>query len=110
MKKNIFSIGVFLTLIGFITFGFINNRYVIVNHSNQMSCQPTAIHQLTTMYPLYPLESFHLLYEVESRFIATITKEDLNNAKSIIDIIPKEGSHGLTFYHDVKVALLNDNQ
>jgi hypothetical protein len=52
------------------------------------------------------LEVPELIYKVDSRFATTITKEKLAQARSIIDIVPKQATEGIESYQHVKVALL----
>ena len=47
-------------------------------------------------------------YEVSTRFIATITKEKLDQAKTLADLVPKGGTEGLDSFRDVKIGIVND--
>lgn len=49
------------------------------------------------------------IFKVEPRFLATITKEDLLNAKSVIDIYPKEATQWIDSYQEVGVAILHED-
>jgi hypothetical protein len=49
-----------------------------------------------------------LYYDVNSRFIATVTKEDVVNAKSIIDILPEKATYSNVSYRNVKVTILSE--
>lgn len=49
-----------------------------------------------------------LVYKVDSRFIARITKSKLNQAKSIIDILPKEGTEFMETYENVVVTIFGE--
>jgi hypothetical protein len=48
-------------------------------------------------------------YNVQSRFNATISKEKLQNAKSIIDILPKEATELMEMYQNVTVTILHND-
>lgn len=51
-----------------------------------------------------------LVYNVDSRFMATITKEDLHKATSVLDIVPKEAKGWWEVsFTTVKVAVLHDD-
>jgi len=52
-------------------------------------------------------QEFELLYHVDHRFRATITREDLHQAKTIIDILPKEGTQSKVSYQNVEVSVLD---
>ena len=58
--------------------------------------------------PVHQNIAFDLVYKVDSRFIARITKEKLNKAKSIIDILPKEGTEFMEIYENVVVTILGE--
>ncbi len=51
-----------------------------------------------------------LVYNVDSRFMATITKEDLHKATSVLDIVPKEAEGWWKVsFQTVTVAVLQDD-
>ncbi|PHN08669.1 energy transducer TonB [Flavilitoribacter nigricans] len=79
MKKRMVIVGTLFCFIGLTAFSFINRK-----------------HSATVPGPVLPLSEMLLptsptdvdfLYEVDNRFQATITKEELENARSIIDIL-----------------------
>ena len=84
MKKSIIIILAVLTTFSFMAFGFIN-----WNNNKQVDLD--------------------LVYNVDSRFMTTITKEDLHKATSVLDIVPKkaEGWWKVSF-QTVMVAVLQD--
>ena len=49
-------------------------------------------------------------YAVASRFNATITKEDLQNAKSLQDIVPKGAAEGVKSFKDVIISILPEDK
>jgi len=61
-------------------------------------------------YVLKPMEESDLLYDVSSRFIATISKDKLHNAVSILDIVPEEGTEGLENFHTVSVSVIRNGE
>jgi len=61
-------------------------------------------------YRFGPLLDVELFYNVSSRFNATIAKDRLHGATSIIDIVPREASVALENYHTVAVAVLRDGK
>ena len=60
--------------------------------------------------PFIKLFNSNFYYDVNSRFAATITKEKLHNATSIIDLVPGEGTIGLEFFSDVKIGVLTNGK
>jgi len=61
-------------------------------------------------YALNPIADADLLYDVSSRFLATIAKDKLHGAISILDIIPAEGKEGLENFHTVSVGVIRDGK
>ncbi len=61
-------------------------------------------------YVLKPIEESDLVYDVSSRFIATIRKDKLHNAVSILDIVPEEGTEGLENFHTVSVSVIRNGE
>lgn len=49
----------------------------------------------------------NFVFDVDSRFIANITKQDLRNAKTILDIVPKDAGWDKMTFWNVKVNILN---
>lgn len=48
-----------------------------------------------------------LVYDVSNRFIATITKEDLQKATTIADLVPKGATDGIVSFRDVKIGIVS---
>ncbi len=84
MKKNILIFCAVLTTFSLMAFGYIN-----WSNNKQVDLD--------------------LVYNVDSRFMTTITKEDLHKATSVLDIVPKkaEGWWEVSF-QTVTVAVLQD--
>lgn len=49
-------------------------------------------------------------YDVDSRFFANITKEDLFKANTIIDLVPKESGWDTKTFRRVKINILTDGE
>ena len=49
-------------------------------------------------------------YAVASRFNATITKEDLQKAKSLQEIVPEGATNGINSFKDVIISILPDDK
>ena len=52
-------------------------------------------------------KDFDLFYNVDSRFYARVTKEQLFTAKSIIDILPENATRDIQTYQNVRVSILD---
>ena len=53
-------------------------------------------------------EGIDLIYNVDSRFMATITKEKLHRAKSVLDIVPKKAEWSKISFQNMTIAVLRD--
>jgi hypothetical protein len=96
MKKSTLIICITLTVISITTLSFTN--WSNESHSNNTSnCQSIAEINPPTFF-----------YNVDSRFLATITQEQLYNAKTIIDIVPKDAGWEKFKFREVTIRVLPD--
>ena len=109
MKKSIL---IFCTVL----VAFSLTAFVFQNWSNNTETNPletksdnTVVFDHNFVDILTEKPAFEFVYKVDSRFLATITKEKLNEAKSIIDIYPKKATQWVESYKAVYVSLLNDD-
>ena len=76
--------------------------------TQEMACLPVA----ATPHA-QPMESFGILpefvFSVDNRFMTTITRNALQSARSITDLVPKEVTSGLSDFRDVKVLTFSNN-
>ena len=80
MKKSILIFCTVLTTFSFMAFGYVNwNKQADLD----------------------------LYYNVDSRFLTTITKENLHKAKSIIDILPEKATNSIVSYQSVQVDIID---
>lgn len=47
-------------------------------------------------------------YDVDSRFMATLTKEDLHKARSVEDLFPRQQAEAIASYYSVWITVLDD--
>lgn len=92
MKKSLLVFSAILISLSLTAFGYINWEHTSANTVQTVD----STNQSDT----------DLLYEIDSRFIATITKKKLDNATSVIDIFPSKATQFITSYQDVKVSVL----
>ncbi len=109
MRKSILIICTTLITFSLTVFGFMNWGNTIIEHKPA----PTSCNRVTTfehaLANAYQTEvKPDLIYKVESRFLSTITKEELDGAKSIIDIFAKDRTDTKESYKNVRVTVLND--
>lgn len=107
MKKSTLIISTVLLAMGLMAFGFSN-----WDGTNTGLEIQKCIKEVETTSELANLkkenEKLDLLYDVDSRFIATITKKDLHNAQSIIDILPENATVASAKYKYARVSILED--
>ena len=58
--------------------------------------------------PEHPLSNVDLVYHVDHRYMTTVTKEVLHNAKSIVDILPEKAIKSVETYQNARVSILHD--
>lgn len=91
MKKSLFLIVTVIALCSLTAFTVVQWT---ADGSNRLTCTPPEL---------------DLVYNVDSRFMATITKTDLQKATSILDIIPEEATDWRTLsFHSILVGVLLD--
>jgi hypothetical protein len=76
-----------------------------VKTSNELLAFDTQI-QYGVKEKVYP----DFFYDVDSRFMMTITKEALNKARSIRDFIPKDMTEPVVSYKSVSVVIFENNR
>jgi hypothetical protein len=101
MKKNILML-----CLGAIAMSLMAFSYMSWNQAAPTSpTNPMNDISLITNPPSY----VSLVYNIDSRFLANVTKEDLHNATSVLDIIPKSATDWWDIdFATVTVSVLND--
>lgn len=104
MKKKVLIIGVAISAFYLTAYSFtvLNNTD---SHQEESSCvqYDFAEYKITNPYQKQTEPDF--FYEVDSRFIATITKENLNHAKVIADLVPEGATENMDSFQEVNVVL-----
>ncbi len=107
MKKNILILSGVLVTLSILAYGVIDSKDSVTNQeiasiSEVNPFDEQVIEDLNVK--AYPDFS----YDVGSRFMSRITKEDLHKAKSILDFLPKEQTDPVFKYKTVSVIILDD--
>jgi hypothetical protein len=105
MKKNILFICAAIAAFSLTAFGFITLDKEKTD-PKEASCKTIIPLELDFMNALGGSLDIDLLYKVESRYMSTVTKEALNNAKSIVDILPEKATQSITEYFTSEVSIL----
>lgn len=107
MKKSIIILSTFLATISISVFGFVNWNSPVADHEETKANHPAMFDygSLTTV-----LNVPDLVYKVDSRFIWTISKDKLDKAISIVDILPEKATKGRSAFKNVTVSLLQEDE
>ncbi len=110
MKKTIIFTSILLATFLLTAFGYMNWRNNTTD--NKIESHTDSYHDKTsnTVYNfIYGAEKQlepDFFYDVDSRFLKTITKEDLHKAKSIHDIFLNGETKGIESFRDVNIVVL----
>lgn len=107
MKKGRIIFGFAIITLSLSVFGCSGSNET-TSEVNQNSCckkETSPKVNLVNMTNMIPQPKF--VYEIGSRFYATITKSDLQKATEIIDLVPKEGTEGIVSFKDVRIKVLS---
>lgn len=104
MKKNVLIFCAVITTLSLTVYGFTSN-----SNSSRDQKKDTCNKSEET-YQTKKRPEFDFLYEVDSRFRATITKDNLHNAKSIKDLVPEGVTEGYESFRDVKIGIVTKGE
>lgn len=106
MTKTILILSTVFVALGLTTVDFTNIHKVESSQVNAPSCTAAVDYgMISSVYKPAP----DLLYKVEHRFMTTVTKEALDKALSIADILPVRATQGVELYRDVEVSILQND-
>ncbi|MFT5238088.1 MAG: hypothetical protein ACI840_001042 [Ulvibacter sp.] len=107
MRKNILILSGVLVTFSLLAYGVIDSK-------DSVTDQEIASNIVLNRVDKEIKENFNVkaypdfAYDVGSRFMSRVTKEDLHKAKSILDILPKEQTDPVFRYKTVSVIILDD--
>ena len=109
MKKSILIFCAVLTTFSITAIGYMNWSNTVTD-GEATSCSKAIVFGDDIVNDINDETDLDLVYNIDSRFMATITKEDLHKATSVLDIVPKvaEGWWKVAF-QSVTVAVLHDD-
>ena len=107
MEKSMAMIAAVLTSISLTSFGF---RNWPSNTLDKKGASKIAITEPVSDFwnPASWVSDVDLVYHVDHRFVTTITKEILHNAKSITDILPVKAIKSVETYKNARISILYD--
>ncbi len=107
MKKNLFILCAALMAFGITTFGYVNWNKTDASHQ-EVACVKTAYAEQVSTNVFRIQADIDIVYNVDSRFNATITKDDLHRAKTVVDIVPTSAEWDKVSFLDMRVAFLHN--
>lgn len=109
MKKRILILGITLSILAFMAFGFLNWRDTKIESVKPLSSMDVAMDQpFTEDQNKSDLDEF--FFDVDSRFGTTLTKVELNRARSINDFLSEDLTQRIVIYKSVSVIILEDDR
>lgn len=107
MKKKIIIFSGLVIVFSFSTYSVTN--WESDNVKDDVVCEEIEKTESQTMSIINAQLAPKVFYDVASRFIWTITLEDLDKAKSIRDVVPKDALGTVISYDEVKVSLFDED-
>ena len=107
MKKSILFFCTVLIAFSVMAVGYMNWNNAEVSHG-ETNYSSAVVYNFDFVNPIKKLPDIDLVYKVDSRFDATITRENLHKAKSVVDIVPKKSEWSKVSFLNMKVAVLQD--
>jgi len=98
MKKSILIVSAVFTTISLMAFGFLKTE---TPNKQETAANKTETNPVKT-------RAVTFFYDVDSRFMSTVTKEKLHNATSLLDFLPKAQTNQVEIYQSVQVIILDD--
>lgn len=108
MKKGILIFGAVLTTFGLMALSYINWNDP-VSEQNEKLCSSGNSDNLELASSIENISDLDLVYNVETRYFATVNIEDLHKAKTVADVIPKEADWSKYPIRSLAVTLFDDH-
>ncbi len=118
MKRNIIIFGTLFLACSITTFGYIKSQEnaaqtdVKCESGNQGSLCLEDFATVTgsvfarRAYQTDDVSKSNFFYDVDSRFMTTVTKSQIKHAKSLMDLLPADATASLQSFRNVKLAIL----
>lgn len=108
MKKPILIFPAISIALSFMAFGFINWNPA-EEEAMEITCANPLVSEnyLEELLDTYSMPEFSI--DVGPRFITRITKENLSEAKSLVDLVPKKATRGVETFWGTRIVFLTPN-
>ncbi len=109
MKKSILIVGTLVVGLSFMAFSFLNRPKVVVEPVEK-AVDPAPLFDYDLANIIGPLKNADLVYKVGSRYIHTISKAELDRAKSITDILPEQEFKSKGYYRNIQISVFENGK
>ncbi|MBX2877697.1 MAG: hypothetical protein KTR30_36595 [Saprospiraceae bacterium] len=109
MRKSILIFGTLLVGLSLMAFSFLA-RNKVEHTTAEKTANPAPLFDYDLGNIVGPVKHSDLIYKVGSRYIHTISKADLHNAKSITDILPEQTSETNGSYRNVQISVFENGK
>lgn len=109
MKKSIlisFAILATFSLAAFSYTTWKKNVYA----QNESKAMPSLIQNSFDPFQFQVMDMTDFVYNIDSRFLATITKHKLQQAKTIADVVPEHATDGMESFRNVMLKVYSDKK
>ena len=108
MKKSILIFCTILTAFSIMAFGYMDWSNTGIHHEKKSCNTAFALENDPVINSNKPAD-INFFYDVDSRYMRTITKKDLHKVRSMAAFLPKEQIESIVSFHSVSVIFLGDN-
>jgi len=105
MKKSILIFCAGLIIFSLTAFGFKSWNHGAENNRGEISCNKVVVSNNNFENGISEEMEFDLFCDIDTRFNAKITKENLHKAKSIVDIMPERENEIRESFKNVQVSI-----
>lgn len=109
MKKGIIILCTVLVTFSLAALGYTNWNKTVNDPVEKIDTK-TASFDSDLLYDITRSKVPALVYKIDSRFIHRITKEEINKAVSIADILPEKATRPIQSYQGAKISLIEAEQ
>lgn len=109
MKKSILIFCSVCVIFSLTAFGFKNWNNKVVTNPEEVGCSKVVVSCNSHENTINEEVEFDLFCDIDTRFIAKITKENLHKAKSIVDIMPEREHEVIESFKNVQVSIEHES-
>jgi len=110
MKTSIIVVLTTLSLIAISAFAFTNQKDNKTEKACKIVSSPKQINSISPIYDLGKVKYANFSYDVGPRFYYNVTKEQIQNAKTLYDFLPRAETGQVIEYKSVQLILLKDDK